>query len=186
MVIPIDRFQQRSTFGEIASELNIALDGTGYFEKSFYSVPGGFAVVTRLEHIYPDGLSFKGNARWVVGDPEILSLTDYFRRLFRVGKGYYRVVLFVVTSVPFGSTQATVTSDNVGQWLGHGDNHLADDIAKKSVPPSTQCTAVIYEFVKQDGVPPNIDIPSLLSAEKHLQASGILAALLPDVKGSSK
>ena len=40
---------------DIDRRLALALDKAGYFEKSYFSVPDGFALVTRLEQINADG-----------------------------------------------------------------------------------------------------------------------------------
>ena len=49
------------TFHDVDARISQALTTAGYDEKSYYGVPNGFAIVTRLEHMdvegYPDCMS---------------------------------------------------------------------------------------------------------------------------------
>jgi hypothetical protein len=54
------------TLGDIADEISKALDTGGYFERSFFGAPGGFAMVTRLERINRDGTPTDEAERWTV------------------------------------------------------------------------------------------------------------------------
>lgn len=45
----------RPQLGHVAESLAGALEKVGYSERSYFSVPGGFALATKLEQIYPDG-----------------------------------------------------------------------------------------------------------------------------------
>ena len=73
-----------ATLGEVARHLEGALSGVGYGERSYYTVPGGFALATRLEQITPDGTPKPDPQRWSTALPEqpVFSLGDYLRALF--------------------------------------------------------------------------------------------------------
>lgn len=177
LVIPQQMFRERQIIGQLASELSHALDGTGYLERSYYAVPGGIAIVTRLEHIYENGRSFSGEQRWVTDDEQVLSLSAYVERLFAADAGYYRVIVFVITDQPFGSSDRVVSSTDATAWLGHGFNEIPLSVLQQSVSSDVACTALIYEFLAHGGREPRILVPSPLGARQHLVASGLLAAL---------
>ena len=44
-----------TTLGQVDAELRAALNDAGYVDKSYFAVPDGFALVTRLEQIDDDG-----------------------------------------------------------------------------------------------------------------------------------
>ena len=62
-VIP-DKFltkeNAKPTLSDIDQKISAALDDNGYVEKSNYSIPDGFAIVTRLEWINEDGTPKQG------------------------------------------------------------------------------------------------------------------------------
>jgi hypothetical protein len=160
--------------GDAVQNLDRALSQCGYDERSYFLVPGGVAVVTRLERIGRDGRPFSTGDRWVTGDYRpALTLTEYLKRLFGADDGLYRVVVFVLTPKPFGSQQKTVTSAEATQWLSEGLDTLPPEMANLSLSGAYNCTALIYEFEKPHGLDPHIDIPSVLGAQQHLAASGL-------------
>ena len=62
---------------DIQGKLTDALDGAAYYERSYYSVPGGFAMVTRMERIRQDGTADLAR-RWMdVKAEENFSLLAY-------------------------------------------------------------------------------------------------------------
>src|SRR5579859_4050825 len=72
--LPRAMFEQRaslSTLGNLNDVLVSALQTTGYFEKSYYAVPHGFALATRLEQISGDGSSKTPPDRWSAGPPHL-------------------------------------------------------------------------------------------------------------------
>ena len=61
-----------------------ALDATGYYDKAYFSVPDGFALVTRLEQIEANGKSLQPPDRWSVQVKPLreFSLPAYLQALF--------------------------------------------------------------------------------------------------------
>ena len=55
-------------YNYIASKLEAVLQQAGYSELSYYAVPEGFAILTRLEKINTDGSSLPEEERWLVGN----------------------------------------------------------------------------------------------------------------------
>jgi len=178
VTIPIESFYLNDDYGSISDELTQALDSRGYVEKSYYGVPNGFAVVTRLERFYQNGLPFAGPDRWVISDPEIRSIGDYLQALLRLDQGYFRVIVFVFTDQPFATAaSSTVTSELANAWLDAGDNDLPILVREQPTPRSAKCTMLIYEFSKRRGFDPDYDKRSLIAASTHMTGSGILHAL---------
>ena len=179
LVIARETFAQDATFGQFSIHLESALNATGYAEMSYYGVPHGIAVVTRLEHIHPDGHPFDGPERWLVDDKYLrhFSLIDYVERLFAVDEGYYRIVVFIVTDQPFTSTNRSITSTEAGLWLADGLNTLPASLGEQPLSSVDRCTALIYEFEKSHGESAHLLIPSPMEARQHLLASGLLREL---------
>jgi hypothetical protein len=163
------------TLGNLNDALISGLESTGYFDRSYYPVPDGFALATHLEQISADGASKAPPARWSAEAPRLehFSLSDYVRALLTADPGYYRVVVFVVTDVPFAQSGAEPTMDQAQKWLGGGLNVLPASIASTPFSPNTVCTALIYEFTQSESRHPALLLPSPLDAHTHLVKSGL-------------
>ena len=83
--------------GHIDVLLTHALDQAGYVERSYFSVPGGFALAMRLEQTSADGYPLSDAERWAVdvGPLRTLSLSRYLAALFGASPGHFRVVVLV-------------------------------------------------------------------------------------------
>ena len=181
-VLPRTMLEQRaalSTLGNLNNELVSALQTTGYFEKSYYSVPRGFALATRLERISDDGSSEAPPGRWSAEPPHMthFSISAYVHSLFSANAGHYRVVVFIVTDAPFAETGAAVTVSDVQKWPTGGANTLPAQIASSTFEQTTVCTSLIYEFESSAGNAPVFVQPGRLDAHTHLVKSGLWAAL---------
>jgi len=176
--VPLNANSNNPTFGNLSFILDAALRKTGYFEKSYFSVPGGIAIVTKMERIYQDGTPVPVG-RWSVEQPTLprLSLSEYLRALFTASPGYYRMIVFVVTDKPFGATNETISASTANQWLADGFNILPEDILLKPLPPHFAFTALVYEFRREPGGKPYELEPSDLDARTHLTRCGLWAAL---------
>lgn len=162
---------------DVDAALSSAFAKCGYGEKSFYAVPDGFAMASRLEQINADG-SFGAN-RWSLETEPIrsFSITSYLSALFRAREGHYRVVVFVATNHPFEQTDAKVTSDQATSWVKKGLNQLPKKIGDRDYTDDYACTAEIYEFETLGGGQSRFVEPSEITGRTHLEKSGILAAL---------
>jgi hypothetical protein len=173
-------FEQRAplrTLGNLNDALVSAMQTTGYYEKSYYAVPRGFALATRLEQIAEDGSSKMAPDRWSAGPPRVEHFSEYLRALLTANPGYYRVVVFVVTDTPFAETGAPVSESEAEKWLTSGANKLPAAIANSAFGQNTVCTALIYEFERSAGSAPVLLEPSRLDAHTHLVKSGLWGAL---------
>lgn len=168
-----------STFGDIDLKLTSALDAKGYAERSYYSVPGGFALITRLEQIYQDGRSKLPPDRFSVELLPATNFPDYLFALFHANPGYYRVIVFIVTDQLIVQEPNAPAQSDVTGWLAAGANILPDPIASQRLTQTVRCTALIYEFEN-----PGTDhsqlahsIPSTADAVAQLRRAGLWLAL---------
>lgn len=185
VVIPRARLRgsgrQLSRLSDVDSVIVGALVSAGYVEKSYYSVPGGFALVVRLEQINDDGTPKPLPDRWAIEVPPMRqwNLAEYLRRLFLAESGYYRVVAIIISSRPFSQTGAIVPRDQAAAWLTRGLNRLPGSIGDLSLSDAYTCTALVYEFEQPTAGKPTtlLRVPGRLGAMTHLEKSGIWAGL---------
>ena len=166
------------TFKDVDGLLTSALAANGYVEKSYYAVPLGFALVTRIEQIEIDGRPKTPPARWSANalPLSVFSLAGYLRALFTAEPGYYRLIVLVVTSSPFAQSGERVTRAATLEWLRGGLNTLPEPIGAQPYSPEVACTALVYEFERragQDPDAPRVLLPSRLDAHTHLVNSGL-------------
>lgn len=59
-----------SRLGQVDANISETLDASGYYDRSNYAVPGGYAIATRMERINRDGTPIEGDDRWALeGEP---------------------------------------------------------------------------------------------------------------------
>lgn len=170
------------TLGQVSNRLTEALQTQGYREMNWFQIPQGFALVSHLERINPDGTPAPSPYRWV-GDDEVtgqrIDLKLYLRRLglSHVPPGRFRVIVFFVTSAPV-LPKGTVTREEARDWLKTGALSLDEDTASKLFTRRHQAQVFVYEFSKSrsDGQATFLEHSALLATD-HLKAAGILGAL---------
>ncbi len=169
-----------TTLGQVADRLERAFDQAGYREIGWYSVPKGFALASRLEQTNPDGTCKPEEERWKAKacTPPIHSLGEYIRALFIPQKGHFRLIVFVVTSVPFDQTAPAPSREDAIEWVDIGVSALPAAIKKQRFTEEHQCTALIYEFLQigTDSPAKFVDDASI-SCREHLKRARLLAAL---------
>lgn len=157
-----------------------SFEDAGYLEHSFYSAPGGFVLVTRIEKIGEDGSALDGAERYRLpnqrSDP---SMTDYIRGLFlEAPPGFYRYIAIVVSNEPYRTSGASLADSEAIKRLRAGSNDL--DRSFRTIPFSAdyKVDALIYEFRKdaQSGKARMID-PGRLPPNTHLARTGLDSAI---------
>jgi hypothetical protein len=163
---------------DVESALGAAFTKCGYGEKSFYAVPDGFAMASRLEQFNADGSS-AGADRWSSETAPIksFSIESYLRALFGARAGHFRVVVFVITNHPFEQTEERVKPDDAKAWVRRGALELPKKIGDREYTDDYACTALIYEFETLGGGEARFVEPSEITGRMHLERSGLLAAL---------
>jgi len=176
---------QLNMLADLNTTLIKALEKNGYFERSYYAVPYGFALATRVEQIDRDGASMPLPDRWLPGPPtQAFSidnlrnyLRNYFRKLLTANPAYYRVIVFIVSDEQFVPTTAQISKTEAEEWLGKGTYTLPTEIAEKLYTAEVQCTVLVYEFKLEEGQEPKYLQPGHLDAHTHLTKSGIWQSL---------
>lgn len=171
----LERHMTFTTLGDADSVLQAALRQTGYIDTSYYWIPGGFALVTKLEHIDANGASRPEDDRWSVEPAKLtrLSLRDYLRALFTANAGHYRFLVFTITDVAVTQTERHITEAEALAWLRGGRRGLLPStIATRPWTPEVTCTALIYEFVHEQQQDPQIVFSNALGGMTHLTRAG--------------
>jgi hypothetical protein len=150
-VVPLRLLADRdaqSTLSDIDVALSEALDATGYYEKAYFTVPDGFALVTRLEQIEADGRPKPLPDRWSVKLEPLkrFTLAAYLQALFGARAGHYRLIVFVVTDVPIAAKSAPVSEAKAQAWLNEGGDALPAPVASQALPEGAKVTALVYQF----------------------------------------
>lgn len=161
--------------GEIGRRIQNALRQAGYTEYSYYSAPGGFALVARLERMKPDGTPDPGEFRFLAPNAdEPFSLSSYVSRLFFAPEGYYRQIVFVTTDKPFVASAPAPTAAEAQRLLRQGGNQLPIEYDSRPFSAAHSVTALIYEFKKN---PADRDVetlqPGRIAGAQHLSKAGI-------------
>jgi hypothetical protein len=183
MILPHDRMVAglgaQPSLAAIGERLTGALQKAGYAEYSLFAVPGGFALVARLEQFAPDGSPEPQGLRFL--DPHAqapFSLGAYVEHLFFAPEGYYRLIVFVVTDRPVVANAPSPSADTASGWLESGADRLPPAFRNLPFTAGHQVGALIYEFRKhgQDRIA-TLE-PGQLDARTHLLKSGLYARLI--------
>jgi hypothetical protein len=178
-----------ATFGKLDDWLQDTLKSAGYYESKYWSVPGGFVVVTRLEAIDGEARPV-GKERFIEreGGPkgETLtvygwSLVDYLIALTTKPADRARVFLFAVTDHDEAeNTSLKMTTEYAKNWFEGGTHGLSGLKGLASSKPLTgkyMFTVLVYEFLKKSSQPPVVlDTNGGLPVMMHLHASGLKIA----------
>lgn len=180
-----DEFVRSPLLADVNTKLRTALESLGYYESSYYAVPGGFALATQLEQTSSDGTSRQPPSRWEVeveSSPRF-SIKAFFSALFRAdaitpdttGRAYFRVIVFVVTDRPINSRRVGVSVSEGRAWVADGADRLPQNVARYEYTDAYKTTALIYEF-ELPTTEEELKEPRL-PARVHLEKSGLWDAL---------
>lgn len=168
---------RHSTFADAEIRLRLALGAAGYYQRSLFVVPGGFAIVTQFERIEADGTPANAR-RWQSTDTEsTFSLDAYFKQLLYAQPGRYRLVVLIVSDVPFSATGGYLTASDASDLASRGVNVLPKALADEIFSINHRCTALIYEFRKGAKKELEFVTPSPLLGRDHLVQAKIWSAL---------
>lgn len=162
------------TLGAVYKRLSAALQTAGFDDSGLYSIPGGFAVVTRVERIREDGKAAAD--RWTAGKERPLDLLDYLSRLFLEKPGQFRLIAFFFTDRDVASSGKEMSEDQARRLALSGGRILPEGLA--ALPwKGRNCHVLIYHFEKtRSGAA--VFRPSRLSTREHLRGAGLWEQLV--------
>jgi hypothetical protein len=174
-------FKQSKTMFDVDDILTTALSDLGYYDRSYFEIPNGFALVNRIEQIKEDGAPFAPPARWsvTVKAYDRLSWSAYLKALVFPPSGFFRIIVFAVTDNSFTSSRKKVTKAAAEQWLKSGVHQLPASIGNKKLGPNHLCMAIIYEFKKVASKEAE-QITGDLTGMEHLEKSGLIPLVRTD------
>lgn len=175
-----DSFGDCINLAAVDKKLREALQDNEYDDKSYFYVPRGFALVTRLEQINRDATSKAEPYRWQVkaSQGEIFTLRDYLRALFTAPKGYFRIIVFVVTDESFSTSGGNISRAEALDWLSEGANVLPKELGRQAFNNDYSVTTLVYEFETfGSGKSPVSLVPGKHTGRTHLEKSKLWYSL---------
>ena len=173
--------QTTPTNGSVAARMEQALAANGYTQLSYYAVPDGFTIATRIERIAPNAAS-AAEQRWSTQIPAVslipFNLDAYIKALLGKNGDTFRVIVFTFTPTPFTTSSKVVAPGEAMAWAEKGATALPAALAAQAYGSDTICTALVYEF-RISSLGAALQRPSAFDGRKHLRAAGILKALEP-------
>jgi hypothetical protein len=168
-------FKQAKTMFDIDNILTEALSDLGYDDRSYFEIPNGFALVTRIEQIQENGKPLTPPTRWsvTVRAYDRLSWSSYLKALVFPPRGFFRIIVFAVTDNSFSSSHKKATRAAAEQWLKSGIHQLPARIGNKSFGANHLCMALIYEFKKVEANEAE-QITGDLTGMEHLKNAGLI------------
>ncbi len=167
--------------------LSVALSNAGYYEQSLYSVPGGFALVTRLKGIDDKGNPLGEEMRYKLPkDEKPFSLTSFVSDLFFAPEGHYRFVAFVISNTPFRASTETLSETAALTRLQEGASALPKSFDKRPFTNAHNVDAMVYEYqINATQSNAELILPGRLSPKTHLVKSGLASSFNNLLKVSS-
>jgi len=169
-------YPNNRSLGDVDARLRQGLKATGYAQRSYFQVPGGFALVTQLEQFKVDGSPKSGANRWkdYPVQENFEGVWDYLKTLVMSTPGNFRIFVFIVTDQPYGQSSQRVGKQEAVAWLSDGLNRLPPQIAEMQLNKQHYLDVLVYEFE----APPGTKLcaqkwPAILNAQTHLQKTGI-------------
>ena len=170
------------SLGRVFDRLKLALSR---IEGGFWSVyaigSDGFAIVTKIEAIEPDGRPKPLPDRWLTPSDRlprrITGIGDYIRALFGARPGRYRFLVLAVTGRPISGSESTLTATEAMRLLRSGTDDLPASLRAVTLGPSGRCVALIYEFERASEVSEARFLEaSPVSVANHLVRAGLWEA----------
>jgi len=180
LTLPIQLAGEQLTLKNLSDRLTDALQSAGYRGKcSYYWLDDlhgpGFAIVTHIEHIQPNGKPVL-DQRWGFDLPRYgrLTLVSMLKALINADPGRYRLLALVVCKQPLVEKETPMTTDQV-QELSAGPKWLGDSPWKMVVATvDFHLIAYVYEFERKSrSDDPALMVSSDLTAEQHLRSTAL-------------
>lgn len=164
-------FSKANNLYEVSELIEGALKKSGYYEKSYYKIPNGFALVTRMEKMKVDGSPAEDSERWDINSESTgssFSLLSYFKSLFVADDGSYRIIVFLITPENMRQTEEVMTMEAAKKYLTKGYNRLPNHFKTIPFTEDYSVSALIYEWYKVEHEDPIFMEPSKFLGQYHL------------------
>src|SRR5262249_42008615 len=102
---------------------------------------------------------------------------DYLAALLSAKPGFYRVIVFIVTNVPFTQSDKKIGEEEAKAWTTRGANSLPENIKRQVFQSDFSCATLIYEFKKETADDKAEYVKSTLTGLQHLEKSTIFGNL---------
>lgn len=169
---------RRATLGDAERQLVAALDLNGYSNRSYFAVPGGFAVVTQLEQFDPEtGKSKEGRVRWLdYPVREFSNVLEYLKTLILPKPADCRLFVFMVLDNAYQANGKAPTHEEVSDWLEQGNRTgLPAAVKKCPLNDNFSYNVHVYEFrtFVTDKNDHKLQCKGTLNADAHLRGAGL-------------
>ena len=169
---------KKATLGDAERQLAAALDLNGYSNRSYFAVPGGFAIVTQLEQFDPEtGKPKEGKVRWLdYPVREFSNLLEYFETLILPKPADCRLFLLMVLDTTYQANGKAPTHEEVSDWLEQGSRTGLPAIVKKCpLNDNFSYNVHVYEFrtFVTDKHNHRLQCKGTLNAGDHLKRAGL-------------
>ena len=153
LINALEESSRLNTFKDMDWLLCGLLNKADYSDVAYFDVPGGFALVTQIECIDENGCPEPGPRRFQTNAPplRVFSLDDirrYIKKLISPDANRYRVIVFIISEVPFSTPNGPPDIETTTSWLKNGLNVLPAEIGSLPINSKCTCSILIYEFVK--------------------------------------
>ena len=174
-----------NTIGDINQQLISILNAEGYYGKHYFSLPEGFALVTQLERIYPDGNPFPVVDRWrtSVQHQDQFSLRQYLISMVFAEQGYYQSYAFVVLPRSIAENpRLGMGRLNPNAWMTVEGEKLPESIAQLSVANDYVVKVYLFAF----DVPGGADSAVLITPPMGVRSGDLIMKHLSKTNLHSK
>jgi hypothetical protein len=174
-----------TTVGEGAERLETALSEAGYSERSYYAVPGGFALVTRVEQIEDDGRP-KGERRWAMdtvvrAEFSLETVLEALRALFARRAGLFRLLVLVLTPEEWiPAAGEALDAEETRGLVAAGLVRPPRELTGLALTDDHHVTLLVYE-IEKDAAEHELEVvpagSSPRTALQHFKRSGLRGAV---------
>ena len=164
------------TIGDLVNSINKALESAGYGDRSYYSVPGGLAIATRLEQIDDTGASKPPPDRFSLKySMQPFTPKEIIKQMILAPEGHWRSVVFIVTPKPLKISGEPLTEPQARELAREGTSKPDPSVVKKAYTKQIDVIALIYQFDKRryEKIGHFVD-NSPIDTNTHLAKSNIL------------
>ena len=162
---------------DISARLDRSMDAASYRDRRYYLIPNGFAVMSQLEQFDING-RYNGNRRFAPPEAQDFDPLESVRNIFFAPVGYYRYIVFLVTDQPVIVSNHSMDRPEAISRFDQGAAAAPNCLDQIEFGDRYRVTALVYEYRKVgDDRSAPVPFNSPVGIERHLTASGLLAAL---------